>query len=171
MAKVKFISRQSPRTGRPEGDPVFEAGQTYDLRDDQARKWVNRQVAEYVGREAKAATAAAEVEAPKPRSAPVVGSGLSKQAEARALRGTNLNDQGTDAPPPPNAMTMADFEAPPQSDASGDLQQRFESGENLNRDLLIELAQQLGVELPSGYNSKDDLRATIASSLESRSGA
>lgn len=88
--KVRFLARQQPRTGRPEGDPVFEEGETYDLREDQARKWVNRNVAVFVkdGEKPKPAPSKRE---PDPEPEPIAASA-------------------------PDAMTTADLSPTPKAD-------------------------------------------------------
>ena len=129
--KVRFLSRQEPQTGRPEGDPVYEEGETYDLRDDQARKWVNRNVAVFVkdGEKPKSEPTPEPTPEPKPQRALKPGSTPpAKQAETRAA---------------PDAMKTSDIKP--------------DSYEDMLRDDLLALAEERGVDLPSGYVSKETL--------------
>lgn len=127
--KVKFLSRQQPRTGRPEGDPVFEAGEVYDLREDQARKWVNRNVAEFVRSDAK----------PKESSPP------QPEAEPKA------------AEKAPDAMTTADVKSDPTRAPSGDSDAAGATYKDMLREDLLKLIEKRDLELPPGYVGKDQL--------------
>jgi hypothetical protein len=144
MAKVKFLSKQQPRTGRPEGDPVYEAGKVYDLRDDQARKWVSRSAAVFVRDDEEPAPAS-----PLPQESPT-------PPESRAARGLDQDDPGVDAPKP-DAMTLADIKPPTT-------RPRLDDFEDMLREDLLELAEKRGIDLGPGYHKKEDVIAALRGS-------
>jgi hypothetical protein len=160
--QIRFLTDFVYRTAHPDGDPFYQAGQTYEIREDRAKKWI---------REGLAVAASAPVtetpaRAARSRAATEAEPTPAGRAELRAARGADLDDPGTGAPPPPNPMRLSDM---PQPSRAGPPTPRDEKAavvapagqdeplESMLREELLELVEKRGIETPAGYLSKPTL--------------
>lgn len=146
MPKVRFLSTQTPNTGRP-NPPTYEEGKTYDLPQTSVRHWLNRGAIEVVGEE------------PAKKKAPPPEPGT---AETRAARGVDLDDPGTGAPPP-DAMTTDDMPKPrrPQDAPEKAAVAPADDLEGKTNKQLRDIATSKGLDLGTGYVPNDELVAAL----------
>lgn len=152
--KIRFLTRQVFRTGRPGGDTIYEEGRVYDLREDQARRWLRRDVAVFVTEEEEGEAQLPEAPSKPAKPSRTVSSseGPSHEPEDRALRGTDFDDPGVDTSRP-DAMTTADIQTAQQGPSDG--------LDNMLREDLLELVKERGMDLGSGYHARKDIIAAL----------
>lgn len=157
--KIRFLTDFLYRNADPAGEPFYQAGQEYDVREDRGRKWLREGLAV----SADAPSVETSASAAQHRAATEAGPTAAGRAEQRAVRGVDVADPGTGAPPPPDAMTTADFPQPvPPSPAVQSERAAWVPGapvpvddlENYRREDLLLMLEHGSYEMPAGYLSK-----------------
>lgn len=64
MMKIKFLRNESYKQNDPEQSKEYKVGETYDLEDDHAQRWLRRGSAVEVKAESKAETRKAQAMVP-----------------------------------------------------------------------------------------------------------